>query len=689
MAKENRSGYVTFKPRARLLKIIGEELISDEIVAITELVKNAHDADASTVSIEFHGVTADNGNIIVRDDGHGMDLDALLNQWMEPAGSLKSESRLRRTPRGRRVLGEKGVGRFAADKIARCLDLTSKRKSERREIKALFDWDQFDSRNRMLSEIRSRWELRAARSIRDQGTILQLSGLRSRWNEIMFRRISTRLCRLVSPFQRESDFVIRIESDEFPHYSGDLRAEFLDAAPYRVDAEFDGNETVTVSLQGSRKVRHLWNGPGALRCGPAHLRLFAFDLETESVAQIGPRMEVRAWLREWSGVSVYRDGFRIWPYGEPHDDWLRLDQRRVNNPVVRLSNNQVVGFVELSRDRNPALRDQTNREGLIHNRAFEDLRRLVNFVIQLLEAERQAVRHPAREGKQSKPPSDRRSSSIADRIERLARRATPALEKELRSVAASLREASATDRTDRQRELQGYSELASLGQAAAQLHDSVNPVLESILQDCTNVRSTVNGNGGRRVKAALRKMEKQIQNVGRRIAMIAPLDDGEGSRRHRVIDLNAELASSNDLFQPLLSRSKVNLRIDVPRCGVLRAGIRPEPFHRLLHILITNSIDWLDGQDTRTIRVRTRGLADRCEIIVSDSGPGIPAGLEEQVFQPLFSGREGARGMGLSIARDIVSAHGGTIEVLTDRRRRGANFRILLPRKRSRATLRH
>src|SRR5437879_2954389 len=108
--------------------------------------------------------------------------------------------------------------------------------------------------------------------------------------------------------------------------------------------------------------------------------------EGEALARIGPRLEVRAWLKEWTGVSVYRDGFRVWPYGEPHDDWLRLDQRRVNNPVEHLSNNQILGFIEISRDGNPDLLDQTNREGLFHNQAVEDLRRLVYFVLQVLEA---------------------------------------------------------------------------------------------------------------------------------------------------------------------------------------------------------------------------------------------------------------------------------------------------------------
>ena len=127
--------------------------------------------------------------------------------------------------------------------------------------------------------------------------------------------------------------------------------------------------------------------PGILRCkGAAN----AESIRTEALADIGPTMEVRAWLKAWTGISVYRDGFRIWPYGEPYDDWLRLDQRRVNNPVVRLSNNQVVGFVEISADGNPDLTDQTNREGLFNNQAFTDLRRLIHFVMQTLEAERKS-----------------------------------------------------------------------------------------------------------------------------------------------------------------------------------------------------------------------------------------------------------------------------------------------------------
>lgn len=377
MSTQPKNGSMAFQPRARLLKLIGEELISDEVVALGELVKNSHDADAGTVTVTFRGVTRPDGAIEVRDDGVGMDVSTLLGRWMEPAASTKVGKGRQFTVKGRRVLGEKGVGRFAADKLARQLEIVSRCPKRADEVQATVDWDRYDTDSLLLSEVQNRWEVRPAREITGHGTLLRMSGLRSLWSERMFRRLSIRLSRLLSPFRENDPFVIRIESDEFPQYSGELRADFLGKAPYRVEAEFDGQQTIGIALNGRPSAAQRWNGQGDLSCGPVKVRLYVFDLDGEALARVGPRMEVRAWLREWTGVSIYRDGFRVWPYGEPHDDWLRLDQRRVNSPVEHLSNNQVIGFIDIGRDRNPDLIDQTNREGLIHNAALDDLRKLV------------------------------------------------------------------------------------------------------------------------------------------------------------------------------------------------------------------------------------------------------------------------------------------------------------------------
>jgi signal transduction histidine kinase len=688
MNEEFRSGSVAFQPRARLLKLIGAELISDEVVAITELVKNAHDADASTVTLEFRAVTGEKGEIVVSDDGRGMSVEALLRHWMEPAGTSKTGTTGRRTRTGRRVLGEKGVGRFAADKLGSKLELISRKRGEAEEVRALFDWDLFDSDSLMLSEIRNHWEARKATAIRSHGTTLRITGLRSAWTERMFRRLSTRLSRLRSPFGDQGGFAIRIESDEFPQYAGELRTEFLDRAPYNIEATFDGRQNVSVKMNGSRASDHVWNGGGDLGCGPVKVRIYSFDLETESVAKIGPRMEVRAWLKEWSGISVYRDGFRIWPYGEPHDDWLRLDQRRVNNPVVKLSNNQVVGFVEITGDGNGELKDQTNREGLLHNDAFVDLRRLLHFVLQLLEAERQSLRHPTiRGGGERTTPVEGAAAPVDAAFDKLASKVGPAVEEHVRRLEKSVRADVALRESMYRRQIEGYSELAGVGQVAIGVAKSLTPLLDKVREECGSLRRLLNGSGTRATASSIRAIESVLETVNGHLAMLSPIEGGSATQRRRAIDVIAELDLSKETLKPLLVERGVRMEIVRPTNDVVRAEMRPEYFHRLMHILAANSMDWLRSAKDPLIRVSAELTDDVCEIVFSDNGPGMSAAVAAVAFEPLFSGKEDGRGMGLAIAQSIVSLHGGTIEAIVDGRRRGATIRVALPRKRSRATV--
>ena len=331
-----------------------------------------------------------------------------------------------------------------------------------------------------------------------------MTGLRTVWSERMFRRLSIRLSRLLSPFRQNDPFVIRIESDEFPHYSGELRGDFLDRAPYRVEADFDGRQNISLSLNGRSPSAQRWNGQGELTCGPVCIRLYVFDLDGEALAKIGPRMETRAWLREWTGVSIYRDGFRVWPYGEPHDDWLRLDQRRVNSPVEHLSNNQVIGFIDIGRDSNPDLKDQTNREGLIHNPAFEDLRRLVYFVLQAVEAERQSIRHPTRRATGGVLPSHAAAVSVPDELERLATRAGGDIGRELRELRRRSRRADRRDQVRHQQMMEGYSGLAAIGQMSAGMLPLLPLETQRMQAELEKVRSIL---AGRRIPEAREAME--------------------------------------------------------------------------------------------------------------------------------------------------------------------------------------
>ena len=189
--------------------------------------------------------------------------------------------------------------------------------------------------------------------------------------------------------------------------------EALKSPHYTITGHVDetGHYTLTLRLPGQDHQEYV-TGQFSLpdrhtpQCGPFSIELRVWDrdalggLAHERGATIA---DVRRDLDAAAGINIYRDGFRVLPYGEPRNDWLRLDLRRVQNPTMRLSNNQIMGYVLISADKNPQLRDQSNREGLIEGPALDDLRELVKMVLAELEERRYTIRRQSDTGQQAAP----------------------------------------------------------------------------------------------------------------------------------------------------------------------------------------------------------------------------------------------------------------------------------------------
>ena len=517
--------------------------------------------------------------------------------------------------------------------------------------------------------IRNRWEVRPAdgdRAARDAARGSPGSGRRGRSGcSGGSPRASPACC---SPFRQLDDFVIRIESDEFPDYAGELRAEFLDQAPYRIEAAFDGEQhgrdqperrAVRPAARGSIR-EPLAAAPSVHASSPSISRRRRW----RGSARV---LEVRAWLREWSGISVYRDGFRVWPYGEPHDDWLRLDQRRVNNPVVRLSNNQVVGFVEISRDRNPELRDQTNREGLLHNEAFADLRRLLHFVLEILEAagRRSGIR--------------RRPTDSASR----RRQAQPGRKRP--------RDHCRVRRRLQRRHLEGWSELAAAGQAAALVSRAILPARRrgpGRARDASG--SDLNGNAYARPPGGCSTAWKaHLGDLGRR----------RGIRSSTMHPAGPAPVAGPSMLAAELER--VRDAAPSPARGVRRHDERVRPGRQApagrdpRGDAFTTSCTSSSG--TRWTGSRA-GATAMIRVTARPTGRPLRDGRRRQrSWHPTSHRRPGVRSAVL-LARGRAR-HGsrrrpcpgrgspGDISVVHDGRREGAAFRILLPRKRARSTI--
>ena len=364
---------------------LGHELISSDAVALSELVKNSFDADAHHVLIRVIGemdidgsIKAESGSIWILDDGHGMDRDTITGTWLEPA--TPSRRQTPRSPKGRRVLGEKGVGRFAAAKLGTRMEIVSRRE-DAAEVRLKVDWSAFEDEEKYLDEVEieletgstgmfdhsgdvdQTWQEAAGLYLAGgpqpssgHGTLLKISGLRSRWDKYLVKEIRLLLSRLVNPIGESeivSDFRIVLDLPAAFGIGSGLVESPTEMHPphYRLQATVDGRGNATGEID-LRNGDHILFGPDKLtpvgeplRCGPFRIRLNVWDRDAASLGEFvgdsGGVKLVRETLDAAAGISIYRNGFRILPFGERDDDWLRLDLRRVQSPTKRLSNNQI------------------------------------------------------------------------------------------------------------------------------------------------------------------------------------------------------------------------------------------------------------------------------------------------------------------------------------------------------------
>ena len=170
------SGRSALRPRARIIQALGEDLISNQVIALVELIKNAYDADAHTVDIRFESpLQKGKGAIVVQDNGHGMSIDTLKNAWMEPATDAKTGKLT--SPGGRRFTGEKGLGRFAASRLADRMHVESVSRRPLRRVTAEFNWSEFKQTKKYLDQIKCSWKEFQAPRGSNTGTLLRLDGL--------------------------------------------------------------------------------------------------------------------------------------------------------------------------------------------------------------------------------------------------------------------------------------------------------------------------------------------------------------------------------------------------------------------------------------------------------------------------------------------------------------------------------
>lgn len=722
------------RPRARLMLTIGLELISSETVAITELVKNSFDADATHVLVQVTGpvtdgtIPAGQGTITVLDDGTGMSADIIAGTWLEPA--TPSRRRKTTTESGRRALGEKGVGRFAAAKLAHTIELVS-READSDEVVLGLNWDAFEDEDAYLDSIHVDWTereplaFRADGDIADiwrrtlrqhlgadaalpdatHGTLLQMEDSRTGWDRATISEFRTTLSRLVSPFGAEQglvrDFTLILDAPtEFGTLSGLVEApEQLSRPHYTLEAEVDAlgaaagemelkdGQRVVINQQLQNADDELPDAEHPLRSGPFSISLRVWDRDSlADVAGAESVKSVRDILDRAAGISIYRDGFRVLPYGEPRDDWLRLDLRRVQSPTRRLSNNQIVGYLVIGRDSNSDLVDQTNREGIVEGPAFEDLRSAVRQLLILLENARYEIRPRRERG---------RTHGLLDRIDlRELREAIAAALPGNQMITEMVVELQ-RDLDQRNEEvgevLARYHRLATLGQLIDRVvHELGQPLVVTrqaadlaleridrarpkLLDDCASLVE--------QLAITLQQVRAQNGVAADVLRRIEPFG-GRRRGRPRPIGLESSIADAVALMQEDVT--KTGTSVSLPE-GSTQVTVDGTELQEVIVNLLSNSLYWLRKvpKAHRQIEISIQRNLDRSlSVIIEDSGPGVPEEDRARIFDPYFTTRDGGVGLGLSIAGEIVEDYyGGRLSLLPPGDLGGARFEARLVKR--------
>jgi signal transduction histidine kinase len=364
-----------------------------------------------------------------------------------------------------------------------------------------------------------------------------------------------------------------------------------------------------------------------------------FDLEPSVVdLATSDKRGLRTYLKANGGIRIYRDGIRVFDFGEPGNDWLNLDVRRVNKPVVRVSNNQLIGALMLDASHSSDLIEKTNREGFIENDAFELLRDAVIWTLTQVEAERQKdqknVRtHYSRQGPQ-KPVIDQ-IDELRDALERRGllkdfEQQVDGIEKQFNEVQSILLTAAAP----------GLTFAVVIHQAEKVLKELVRAVDEKL--------------DPKRVKQLVHQLSKMMEGM-------TFLVRKSGFANERASTLIGQALFNNELRFKAHKIQKTNgLETGNPDFSI--KCVRRLVVATLVN-LIDNSIYWLEstGQKDRQIYIGTTfELDDRPSFVVADNGPGFRDD-HDSLVQPFFSRRPDGMGLGLYTANEVAKQHQGRL----------------------------
>lgn len=640
--------------------------------------------------------------ITVSDTGDGMSLEALDEVYLTIGTRSRREEReaIIAAGGGKAPLGEKGVGRLSTMRLGDKLQIRTTRRGENRYSLLDVDWSLFSHESdALLEEVAVepvQGGLKPKPSV--QGTTVTIRGLRSDWSADKLEEIAkTEFARLVDPFESATaNDLLRLTFNGTPVDIPEVDRKYLDLAHGICTArlEFEDGRPVLhgladYRLRGKRRTFTLGTTEVLTASGASSLdvieSLGPFDMEMwwfnrrliTAMPNVGSQKEIRDEINRWSGgLMLFRDGYRVNPYGGGSDDWLELDKKAFASRGYKLNRQQVIGRVRISW-KNGGLFDQTNREGLTDTPEKRAMVRLLQKVLlnefksfvdredkaarvqekttfenieEKIETTEDEVRTRLRRIEQMIPEDGRH---LVDQALRLIKDLTGYL-----GEAKALTDEVANDRAQ-------LVHLAGVGLMVEFIMHELERTTSATLETLADIdRSAL----ARSDASAIKVLTDQLTTISKRVANLDPLS---AARRQvkETFDVGELVREIVDGHAGKIARHGFEIDGSYLTARHWRIKAVRGMFIQIIENLLSNSFFWVKQEheiDPKlTPRITINVEPDERIVTVADNGPGVAPDMASEIFQPFVTRRPAGEGhgLGLYISREVARYHGWELDI--------------------------
>ncbi len=725
MDNERDIKQVGFSIDAGLIQRLGYELVGKAETAVSELIKNAYDADATIVDVDFIETQQSGGTLVISDNGLGMTENQLINGFMRISSTEKyhnpKSERFKRTR-----AGKKGIGRFATQRLGEQLTIITQTKNADKAIKFTIDWNKYTIDTDLSSVT---FPIEEIDKTQEEGTKLIISILRERWIYSAINRIFGYVLELFQPdylseSSRNYNLAVKNENSFKVNFNQVVngvktpckndKISVFDKALASFEGYIDKNHCGFLSINSNyldindlQEVHFSEKEKEFSELSDVTFKIYYFIYQRPKYYkyQISSTdlKKIQDFSRKAAGVKLYRNGFRVLPYGDMDDDWTRIDRRwSVDSGFtnVPLNNKSLFGFVEIIDPNGNKFEETASREGLIENEAFQQLsdfihkslimarNRVAEKITKIrdnddVEERDDVTIEPTNEVQTTKEMFDKLSEIIDNKQADNKTNNLIEQEKQHKQVHHILDKLQ-----DMIEEMGMLRVLASLGLTIGEFTHEMEQYRPIIYGDISNLKES-----GLTIDAQkyVTNIKKDFDSLFNYIKFFSATISQNTRREKEPIDLLEILDVFEETIKKDLGRNEIEFRTEIFDYDVVTIPMHKSEWNSILFNLYSNSKKAIKRANIDGKILVEVGIDNNNTFInFNDNGDGIPQENRNRIFNAFFSTSTPAgfdasideqlvgTGFGLKIVKDIILSYKGKIELSTPHSGYSTCFKITI-----------